>query len=90
MILIKNTEKVNFFDVHKIRKDFPILSRTVNDKPLIYFDNGATTQKPKHVIDAIVAYYITQNANIHRGVHNTRKSFIKKPLWFYAKISFDT
>jgi cysteine desulfurase/selenocysteine lyase len=69
MILTKNTEKVNFFDVHKIRKNFPILSRTVNDKPLIYFDNGATTQKPKHVIDAIVECYTTQNANIHRGVH---------------------
>jgi len=69
MILTKNAEKVNFFDVHKIRKDFPILSRTVNDKPLIYFDNGATTQKPKHVIDAIVECYTTQNANIHRGVH---------------------
>jgi cysteine desulfurase/selenocysteine lyase len=69
MILTKNAEKVNFFDVHKIRKDFPILSRTVNDTPLIYFDNGATTQKPKHVIDAIVACYTTQNANIHRGVH---------------------
>lgn len=69
MILTKNTEKVNLFDVHEIRKDFPILSRTVNDKPLIYFDNGATTQKPKHVIDAIVECYTTQNANIHRGVH---------------------
>ena len=69
MILTKNTEKVNFFDVHKIRKDFPILSRMVNDTPLIYFDNGATTQKPKHVIDTIVECYTTQNANIHRGVH---------------------
>jgi cysteine desulfurase/selenocysteine lyase len=69
MILTKNTEKVSFFDVHEIRKDFPILSRTVNNKPLIYFDNGATTQKPKHVIDAIVECYTTQNANIHRGVH---------------------
>jgi cysteine desulfurase/selenocysteine lyase len=69
MILTKNTEKVNFFDVHKIRKDFPILSRMVNDKPLIYLDNGATSQKPKHVIDAIVECYTTQNANIHRGVH---------------------
>lgn len=70
MILTKNTEKVNLFDVHEIRKDFPILSRTVNDKPLIYFDNGATTQKPKHVIDAILECYTTQNANIHRGVHS--------------------
>lgn len=69
MTLTKNIEKVNFLDVHKIRKDFPILSRMVNDKPLIYFDNGATTQKPKQVIDAIVKYYTEQNANIHRGVH---------------------
>lgn len=56
-------------DVQKIRKDFPILFRTVNGKPLIYFDNGATTQKPRQVIDAIVKYYTEQNANIHRGVH---------------------
>ncbi len=52
-----------------IRKDFPILSRTVNGKPLIYFDSGATAQKPKQVIDAITKYYSEQNANIHRGVH---------------------
>ncbi len=57
------------FDVQKIRKDFPILSRKVNGKPLIYFDSGATAQKPKQVIDAIVKYYTAQNANIHRGVH---------------------
>jgi cysteine desulfurase/selenocysteine lyase len=69
MTLTKNIEEVILLDVHKIRKDFPILSRMVNDKPLIYFDNGATTQKPKQVIDAIVKYYTMQNANIHRGVH---------------------
>ncbi|MBI3500527.1 MAG: aminotransferase class V-fold PLP-dependent enzyme, partial [Bacteroidetes bacterium] len=62
-------EKNIALDVQKIRKDFPILSRTVNGKPLIYFDNGATTQKPRQVIDAIVKYYSEQNANIHRGVH---------------------
>ena len=62
-------EKTSLFDVQKIRKDFPILLRTMNGKPLIYFDNGATTQKPKQVIDAIVKYYTGQNANIHRGVH---------------------
>ena len=56
-------------DVNKIRADFPILNRKVNGKPLVYFDNGATTQKPKPVIDAIVKYYSEQNANIHRGVH---------------------
>ena len=47
-------EKASLFDVQKIRKDFPILLRTMNGKPLIYFDNGANTQKPKQVIDAIV------------------------------------
>src|ERR1035437_1175562 len=57
------------FDVNKIRKDFPILSRNVNGKPLIYLDSGATAQKPKQVIDAITKYYSEQNANIHRGVH---------------------
>ena len=62
-------EKTSPFDVQKIREDFPILLRTMNGKPLIYFDNGATTQKPKQVIDAIVKYYTLQNANIHRGVH---------------------
>lgn len=57
------------FDVEKIRKDFPILSRTVNGKPLVYFDNGATAQKPQVVIDALTHYYTFQNSNIHRGVH---------------------
>lgn len=56
-------------DITKIRKDFPILSRTVNGRPLIYFDNGATSQKPQAVIDAISHYYAYQNSNIHRGVH---------------------
>lgn len=57
------------FDIEKIRKDFPILSRKVNGQPLIYFDSGATAQKPKQVIEAITKYYTEQNANIHRGVH---------------------
>ena len=57
------------FDINKIRKDFPILNRMVNNKPLVYFDNGATAQKPKSVIDAISHYYAFQNSNIHRGVH---------------------
>lgn len=55
--------------IQDIRKDFPILSREVNGKPLVYLDNGATTQKPKVVIDAISHYYEHQNSNIHRGVH---------------------
>ena len=53
----------------EIRTDFPILSRTIHNKPLIYFDNGATSQTPTQVIEAIVHYYSYQNANIHRGVH---------------------
>ena len=53
----------------EIRTDFPILSRTIHNKPLIYFDNGATSQTPTQVIEAIVHYYSCQNANIHRGVH---------------------
>ncbi len=57
------------FDIQKIRADFPILSRQVNGKPLVYFDNGATSQKPQVVIDAIATYYSEINANIHRGVH---------------------
>jgi len=56
-------------NINKVRADFPILSRTVNGKPLVYFDNGATSQKPQIVIDAIAKYYQEINANIHRGVH---------------------
>lgn len=56
-------------DIQKIRADFPILSQKVNGKPLVYFDNGATSQKPQVVIDAISIYYSEINANIHRGVH---------------------
>src|SRR4051812_40705022 len=58
------------YDVQKYRADFPILSEKVNGKPLVYFDNGATTQKPQVVIDSIVDYYSRYNANIHRGVHH--------------------
>ena len=57
------------FPVEKIRADFPILKREVNGKPLVYFDNAATSQTPQVVIDAIVDYYTNSNANIHRGVH---------------------
>lgn len=57
------------FNAEDIRKDFPILSRQVNGKPLVYFDNAATSQTPKQVINAIVDYYSNYNANIHRGVH---------------------
>lgn len=57
------------FNVENIRKDFPILSRKVNGKPLVYLDNAATSQTPQQVIDVIVDYYSNYNANIHRGVH---------------------
>ena len=57
------------FDVEDIRKDFPILERTVNGKPLVYLDNAATTQKPYIVLDSTQYYYTHENANIHRGLH---------------------
>lgn len=57
------------FDVAKIRGDFPILSRTVYNRPLVYLDNSATTQKPRVVVDSIVREYYSENANVHRGVH---------------------
>ena len=57
------------FDVNNIRKDFPILERTVNGQPLVYFDNAATSQTPNQVIDVIADYYRNYNSNIHRGVH---------------------
>ncbi len=63
-------EKVSMkFDINKIRKDFPVLNIKVNDKPLVYFDNAATSQKPVQVINRLSNYYRTENANIHRGVH---------------------
>lgn len=57
-------------DVKKIRKDFPILNRTVNGQKLVYFDNAATSQTPQTVIDSITSYYSSYNSNIHRGVHS--------------------
>src|SRR5579863_424041 len=57
------------FDVYKIREDFPILKQRVNGKPLVYLDNAATSQKPQAVLDALNHYYIHDNSNIHRGVH---------------------
>lgn len=59
-----------FYDVQKIREDFPILSRSVYNKPLIYLDNGATTQKPRQVVESITDEYYSVNANVHRGVHS--------------------
>jgi cysteine desulfurase/selenocysteine lyase len=66
---MNSVAKNNTFNVEAIRKDFPILNRSVNGKPLVYFDNGATSQTPQAVIDIIVDYYSNYNANIHRGVH---------------------
>ncbi len=60
---------MSVLDVQRIRRDFPILDRKVHDKPLVYLDNAATTQKPRQVIEALVNYYSRYNANIHRGLH---------------------
>ena len=62
-------EPTKTVDVERVRADFPILSRKVNGKPLVYLDSAATTQKPKVVIDSLVDYYSRYNANVHRGVH---------------------
>ena len=67
--MMETSLQKNSFDVHEIRKDFPILNRNINGKPLIYFDNAATSQTPQQVIDVIAQYYSFYNANIHRGVH---------------------
>src|SRR6187549_3517201 len=56
-------------DVEAIRRDFPLLQRHVHGRPLVYLDNAATTQKPQQVIDRLVRFYSSENANIHRGVH---------------------
>ncbi len=61
--------KAGSFDPKRARRDFPILTRTIGCKPLVYLDNAATAQKPQVVIDTIRRYYESQNANIHRGVH---------------------
>ena len=61
--------KTKILDIELIRSDFPILSRSVNGKPLVYFDNAATSQKPQQVISAITKYYAFENSNIHRGIH---------------------
>ena len=85
------------FNVDKIREDFPILKRTVHGKPLVYFDNAATSQTPQIVIDAIVDYYSNYNANIHRGVHTLsqeatdkyEEARIKIQQHFNAKESYE-
>jgi len=84
-------------DIEKIRADFPILNQQINGKPLVYLDNAATSQKPQVVIDSIVNYYTTINANIHRGVHTLsqlatdafEQSRIKLQQHFNAKKSHE-
>ncbi len=66
---VRHKKSYRNFDVDEVRKDFPILKRMVNDKPLVYLDNAATSQKPNSVIDSITNYYKFGNANIHRGLH---------------------
>jgi len=73
----KNTHKISAFDVTKIRNDFPILNQKVYGKPLIYFDNGATTQKPRVVIDTINKLHSEHNSNVHRGVHYLSEEITK-------------
>lgn len=66
---IRKQEKIMSYDISKIREDFPILGREVYGKPLVYLDNGATTQKPRSVVEAMTHEYYNVNANVHRGVH---------------------
>ena len=65
----KPSDLIQTLDIQAIRRDFPALNQTVHERPLIYFDNAATTQKPKAVIDAMSHYYNHDNANVHRAVH---------------------
>ncbi|WP_271935529.1 family 2A encapsulin nanocompartment cargo protein cysteine desulfurase [Microcystis aeruginosa] len=65
----RSVQRPSFFDVHTVRLDFPILQERVNGKPLIWFDNAATTQKPQAVIDRLVHFYSHENSNVHRAAH---------------------
>lgn len=69
-ITSSSSEVIELFDVNRIREDFPILQKSIHGKPLCYLDNAATAQKPQSVIDAINNFYLSQNANVHRGVHH--------------------
>jgi cysteine desulfurase/selenocysteine lyase len=66
---VATTAPPGTLDAHRIREDFPALRQEVNGKPLVYLDNAATTQKPRAVLDALERYYRTDNANVHRGIH---------------------
>ena len=67
--LSRHSFNIEKFSIEKVRADFPILQRSVHDKPLVYLDNAATTQKPRAVIEATSSYYENYNSNIHRGIH---------------------
>ncbi|MDL2251534.1 cysteine desulfurase [Odoribacter sp. OttesenSCG-928-J03] len=69
MLEINNKDITIVFDVNKIREDFPILKEKVHGKPLVYLDNGATSQRPVQVVDKMTEYYLKYNSNVHRGVH---------------------
>lgn len=66
---MQSVKTLNTLNIESVRSQFPILQKVINGKPLIYFDNAATSQKPECVIDAITDYYRRYNANIHRGVY---------------------
>ena len=69
MSILSSGAMVKPFDVQEIRKDFPILSRSVNGQPLVYLDNAASSQKPEQVLKSMDYYYRHSHANVHRGVH---------------------
>ena len=76
------------YDIKKIRDDFPILSREVYGRPLVYLDNAATTQKPLCVLDAMREEYLNVNANVHRGVHYlSQQTCTRQPVNGYASLS---
>ncbi len=75
------------YDVNQIRRDFPILSREVYGKPLVYLDNAATSQKPRQVIEALVEYYESYNSNVHRGVHYLSQEATERYEGARAKIA---
>ena len=66
---MNDATSMNGYDVQALRRDFPILSRKVHGRPLVYLDNAASAQKPKAVIDAMTEFLTTEYANVHRGVH---------------------
>lgn len=68
-MMSKTSDLIRALDIDAIRREFPILHQTINEQPLVYFDNAATTQKPKAVIEAMNQYYCQDNANVHRGLH---------------------